>query len=459
MKEKKYNSRMTFKILLIEFILSSSGILFGYTYSVYKESKKWDLLIYPGIKIEGIDIGGKSKEESINILQTNFVNSMLKKKNIIQAQDKTFEIENSKIIDKYDINSTVSKAFRLNKDLGLFQKHSLIKTGIQKQYRLEVTYNNNSINNFTQSIEKEINKNPINAEVNIESTTGKLNINEGKEGLKVKTGELQNEIKEAIHYKSGQDSSIAVPIELIKPAVTADKLSTINSNISSFSTSYSSSSIERSHNIELAASFINGKILMPGETFSFNDNVGERTGERGFMEAPVIVNNKIESGYGGGICQVSSTLYNAILLAGMNATERTHHSLPSSYVKLGMDATVDWNNIDFKFKNTFDYPIFIEMNTKDRVLNVNIYSNSAMLKKKYTVLNNIYETVNSNTTLVNDSTLALGRNTVIQNAYKGFKVKVIRNTYENGNMTGSEIISNDFYTPVNGIIKIGNKSN
>jgi vancomycin resistance protein YoaR len=458
MKENKHNAGMTFKILLIEFILSSLGILFGYTYSVYQENKKWDLLIFPGIKIEGVDIGGKSKEESISIIQTKFIDPMLKKKNSVQALDKTFDIENSKIIDSYDINSAVSEALSFDKKMGIFHKHSLIKTGVEKQYSVDIKYNKNTINNLTQSIEKEINKNPINANISTESTGG-LIINQGKEGLKVKTQEFENEIKETMHNSSGHNSYITVPIEVIKPTITADKLAAINSRISSFNTSFAASSAERARNIELAASFINGKILMPGETFSFNDSVGERTGERGFLEAPVIVDHKVESGFGGGICQVSSTLYNAILLAGMKASERTHHTLPSSYVKLGMDATVDWNNIDFKFENTFNYPIYIEMSTINRILNVNIYSNSYMLRKKYTLTNNIYETVNSNTKIVNDSNLALGQNTVIQNSYKGFKVKVIRNTYEDGKVVSSEVISNDYYTPVNGVIKIGSKGN
>lgn len=458
MKKKKYNTRMTLKILLIEFILSSLGALFGYTYKVYEENRIWEFLIYPGIKIEGINLGGKSKDESINIIQTKFVEPILKKKSILKASDKIFEIENSKIIFNYDINSAVSKALAFDKDKGIFQKHRIIKNGVGKQYELDASYNKNTINNLFQNIEKEINKSPINANFNIDSTN-KIMLNEEKEGLKVKTNELENSIKESLHYKSNEISSIKIPTEAIKPTITADILSTINSNISSFSTSFTSSSMERSNNIEKAASFINGKILMPGEIFSFNDTVGERTSERGFLEAPVIVDNKIESGYGGGICQVSSTLYNSVLLAGMNAIERTHHTLPSSYVKLGMDATVDWNNIDFKFKNTFNYPILIEASTTNRILKVNIYSNSDLLKKKYSVINNIYETINSNNILVNDSNLELGNNEVIQNPYKGFKVKVIRNTVESGKMIKSEVISNDFYSPVNGVIKVGIKGN
>ena len=135
-------------------------------------------------------------------------------------------------------------------------------------------------------------------------------------------------------------------------------LSQINTCISSFSTSLGTSSITRISNIEVCAKAINGKILMPGEIFSFNEVVGKRTKERGYKEAPVIVNNKVESGLGGGICQVSSTLYNAVLIAGIHNIDRTHHSFPSEYVELGLDATVDWENIDFKFTNTLEYPIY-----------------------------------------------------------------------------------------------------
>lgn len=458
MKNKKCSKKMTFKILLIEFIVSSAGILFGYTCSVYNESKKWDSLIYPGINIENIDIGGKSKEESANILQTSFVDTMLKEKTVVQASDKTFKIDNSKIIIKYDINSAVNKALSFDKELGLFQRHRLIKTGVQKKFNMDVLYNNDTIKNFTQSIENGINKNPMNATINIDPS-GKFIVNQESEGLKVKTEELEKGIKDGLHNKLNLNKALKVPVEVIKPTLITDKLSTINSNISSFSTSFASSSAERAHNIELAASFINGKSLMPGETFSFNDYVGERTGERGFSEAPVIVDHKVESGFGGGICQVSSTLYNAILLAGLKATERTHHTLPSSYVKLGLDATVDWNNIDFKFKNTLDYPILIQTSTNNRTLNINIYSNSALLKKKYTVASSVYETVNSNTIMVNDSSLLLGHNSVIQNAYNGYKVKITRNTYESGTIIASEVISNDYYTPVNGVIRRGIKNN
>ncbi|MFL0266728.1 VanW family protein [Candidatus Clostridium radicumherbarum] len=459
MDEKNINIRKVVNIILLEFILSSTGILAGYGYKLYEENKKWDMLLYPGIKIEGIDVGGKSKEECLNIVQAKLSESVLREKSILKTKDKTFEIENSKIIDKFNIDAAVTEALDFTKSMDPLKKHYLIKNGVQKEYKVDVTYNKTELNNLLKTIEKEINKDPINASIIIDPTDTKITYYEGKDGIKVKTAELENNIKDSLLNNTNEDSSIKIPTAEVMPALTSDHLTNINSIISSFSTYYAESSYQRSNNIKLAASFINGKILMPGETFSFNDTVGERTKERGFLEAPVIVDNKVESGFGGGICQVSSTLYNAVLLAGMNATERTHHTLPSAYVKLGMDATVDWNNIDFKFKNTLEYPLLIDMSAKDGVLKVNLLSNSEASKKKYLLKNDIYETINSSTTLVNDSNLAIGSNKVVQNSYTGFKVKVIRSTYDDGKLVSSEVISNDYYSPVNGVIKVGAKGN
>lgn len=455
MGRKKYSARMTFKILFIEFIVSSIGILFGFTYSVYKESYKWTSLVYPGIKIEGLDIGGMSRNEAVAHLKEKFIDAEHNKKTVVQAVNKNFDVNNSSLIDKYDIESAVSQAVNYGKNIGPFQKHRLIKYGVQKQFNLDIQLNERAMREFIKNIESQSNRSPSNAYINVGSE-GTITVSKETDGYELKEAQLEEEVLKALHSSSSL-SPIKAPVEAIKPKITADRLSEINSNISSFTTNYASSSFERARNIELAASFINGKLLMPGETFSFNEIVGERTEERGFQPAPVVVDHKVESGFGGGICQVSSTLYNAVLLAGMNATERTHHTLPSAYVKLGMDATVDWNDIDFKFKNTLNYPIVIEMNTSNRNLYANIYSNSALLKRRYIVTNNIYQVINSNTNIIDDPNLSVGQNLILQNAYNGYKVKTIRSTYENGVMIGSEIISNDYYTPVNGVKKVGIK--
>lgn len=205
----------------------------------------------------------------------------------------------------------------------------------------------------------------------------------------------------------------------VKETGTKDSV-VLNTCISSFSTSLTVSTPERNNNIEICTKAINGKILMPGEAFSFNQVVGERTKEKGYMEAPAIIDNRIEPSVGGGICQATSTLYDAVLLAGIKNIERTHHSLPVSYVKPGLDATVEWGNIDFKFTNTLEYPISIEGYVQNKELYVNIYSNPNLSNKKYTIENVI-------------------------NGVNGATTEVIRKTYENGVVTNIEHISSDEY--------------
>ncbi|MGE5629106.1 MAG: VanW family protein [Solirubrobacterales bacterium] len=212
-------------------------------------------------------------------------------------------------------------------------------------------------------------------------------------------------------------TSASAPIQ-VKEAGTKDSI-ILNTCISSANTSLTNSTPERSNNIEICAKAINGKLIMPGEVFSFNQVVGERTKEKGYLEAPAIIDNRIEPSVGGGICQVTSTLYDAVLMAGIKNIDRTHHSIPVSYVKPGLDATVEWGNIDFKFTNTLEYPISIEGYVQNTELYINIYSNPNLNKKKYTIEN------------------VPGVN--------GANTEVIRKTYENGVVTNIENISSDEY--------------
>ncbi|MDP4132545.1 MAG: VanW family protein [Bacillota bacterium] len=156
-----------------------------------------------------------------------------------------------------------------------------------------------------------------------------------------------------------------IPAEIVLAKHTKEELTKalFRDSLGSFSTSYSSSNANRSSNIALAASKINGKIYMPGESFSYNGAVGKRTPEAGFLLAGAYVNGETVQEYGGGICQVSSTLYNAVLYSNLEVVKRTCHMFTVGYVPLGRDATVDWGNIDFVFRNNTDYPIKVIAHT------------------------------------------------------------------------------------------------
>ena len=160
------------------------------------------------------------------------------------------------------------------------------------------------------------------------------------------------------------------------PSRTTEDMKKINFILSEFSTSFNSKVAGRSENISLAAKAIDGTILMPGEEFSFNKVVGQTTLARGYKNAPVIVDGEFVEGVGGGVCQVSTTLFNSVLRAGMTVTSRRNHSLPVAYVPKGTDAAVA-STLDFKFKNTLNNPIYLQAFVENSKIYFRIYGSQA----------------------------------------------------------------------------------
>lgn len=454
MNRKNYRITITAKILIVELFICSAGLLLGFIWRVYSEDKKWSNLIYPGIKVSRINLEGKTLNEGRELLKLKYINPLLNKKTNILADGKTYVLDNSKLISDYNTNVIINQAFHFGKNLSPLKKIMLLRKGFPKQYNIAFTFNENYIEDSIKAIRSDIDKEPLNASVNC-NNDDIITINADSNGLKLNEVELEEDIKKKISSPNSSTINIDAPVEKTSAEITASKLSSVNAKIASYSTSFSSSFFARDHNMELATESINGKLIMPGEIFSFNQCVGERTADRGFMEAPVIVGDDVESGIGGGICQVSSTLYNAILQTGISSLERTNHSLPSSYVPLGLDATVDWNDIDYKFKNTLDYPIYIEAYIENENLYVNIYSNSSLTTKKYTITSNIYDIIQSDTKVIDTPNLQPGETSVIQKGSAGYKVRVQRYAYENGLLINSETISDDLYLPVPNVIDRG----
>jgi len=174
-------------------------------------------------------------------------------------------------------------------------------------------------------------------------------------------------------------NNLAKPINVTfsaKPAnLSTETLETLafDGVIGEFSTNFVVHEKNRSFNLNIAAKALDQKIIRPGDVFSFNDTVGPRTSERGYKEARIIINNQYVLGTGGGVCQVSSTLYNALLLADLPVEERTPHQVPVVYVPLGQDATVYYPNVDLKFKNNTESLIYIRTSVQAGILDVKIY--------------------------------------------------------------------------------------
>jgi vancomycin resistance protein YoaR len=204
-----------------------------------------------------------------------------------------------------------------------------------------------------EMIEKKVYEKPLDA-----------SIDERGNMVTERTGHKLNRIKftemfYTYYFKKGS-ASFDIPIQNIYPRVDSEMLTSLRvKRIGNYVTYFNSHNEERSHNIFLAANAINGHIIFPGETFSFNKVVGKRTIAKGYLPAPIIVKGELSEGIGGGICQVSSTLFNAVDRAGVQITERYSHSRRVPYVPPNRDATVSWYGPDFKFKNPHNQPLLI----------------------------------------------------------------------------------------------------
>lgn len=277
-------------------------------------------------------------------------------------------------------------------------------------------------------------KEPKNAEFDEE-----FNITESEKGL---TFDLE---KAEQMYDSAEDGAvISVTLEILEPEVSTEKLQNMlyGSLLASWTSSLTSNE-GRSKNIELAANEINGYIMMPGDVFSFNDVVGERTKERGFSAAPAYVGAQTVDQVGGGICQVSSSIYYCCLLANLEIVYRTNHRYTAAYVPLGMDATVSWGGPEFKFKNNTEYPIRIDIRREGNNLFCEIYgtkTDDTYIKMTYAVL----ETYNYEVKYVEDESVSPGHSRTKTSGITGYKVESYKSVYDGNDeliSRGSEAVS------------------
>ena len=224
-----------------------------------------------------------------------------------------------------------------------------------------------------------------------------------------------------------------------------------------YSTVYSESNKSRSANVVLAASKIDGTILAPNEEFSYNDTVGKRSRENGFKEAQIYENSEVVLGLGGGVCQVSSTLYSAVLYADLKVTERRAHSMTVGYVPKGQDATVSYGTIDFKFKNNTKCPIKISASANNGKVEISILGTKPEKQKTVKIINTVTETNEPEIEEVPDKNLLTGNKKVISKGKTGYRVETVRKVYEDGIEVKSEKMSGSIYKSVATKVAIGAK--
>jgi len=276
------------------------------------------------------------------------------------------------------------------------------------------------------------------------------------------------QLRAAVAQSLGGDESRAAwlsgrkPVDvpaLTRPApsrITAEHLQAITAPLADFSTSLGGSSRNRTENIRIACRAIDGKVLLPGDVFSYNEVVGPRVRSAGYTDAPVIVNGEMESGLAGGICQVSSTLYNVALLADMGIVARRRHAFPVSYIAAGRDATVVDGAIDFRFRNTLKHPVAVDAKVVENRVRFRIHGHPDD-RREVQILSSGVRSTGARVKEVPDPKLPKGKRVTEKRAKSGKSVTITRVVKKDGAEVRREVVSRDYYPPQTGIVRVGTR--
>ena len=292
---------------------------------------------------------------------------------------------------------------------------------------------------------------PVNASYRVENY--KLVIINEKIGVSMDKAEADKIIR------ASTGDVIHIPVTTKKAEVTAQDIqaSLFQEQLGTYTTRYNAGDRNRSHNIALACGSINEIVLAPGDVFSYNDIVGPRTAARGYREAHVYVGNKVEDGLGGGICQVSSTLYNTVVLSDLKIVTRTNHSLPVSYVPGGRDATVSYGSIDFKFENNPSQPIKLTASAGGGTTTISVYGKRDHPGRTISIESVCTGTIPAKLEQKQDPNLPEGKIQVEQKGSDGSYYQSYKITKENGTVVSREPLAKSTYLAVNRIEIVGTK--
>ena len=338
-------------------IVTAAAVLVGGVSLAASNSVAEGDKVVSGVKSDGKDIGGMTAAQTKNFFEQSAAQKMQPLTFAYNGQE--YQIQPQDIGWTAKVNDAVSEAESYGRGHGLLanlgEQFSCLTNG--RDVKLAAVYDEDLLNQKIDEIAAQVNTQPVNAYCNLHSN-GMIEPIPGVVGKKLNRDALAASLKDPLTNLTVPKQAIALEPEDVEPFIKTEDVANIDTVLGEYSTYYYPG--DRGDNIWIAANSISDKILRPGWEFSFNTTVGPRTYEAGYKPAGVIINGKADVDYGGGVCQVSSTLYNAVLLAGLTPTERTPHYFQSSYIGYGRDATVADGQIDFKFRNDLPHTVYLK---------------------------------------------------------------------------------------------------
>lgn len=427
------------------------------SYKHYREYLNQDV-IFPGVFIDGVHVGGMTIEEARTAMTTQGSEHANVFSVNVSIGDKTWVVDTSNVPSTRDLGNVLQQAYAIGRtnttsihisDRTPFKQrvdtiNSLQQEGIN--LTTTTTYDKQAVWAIVEDISAYVTREPIDAQIlSFDYKTRSFTFTQDQPGVTIDKNQLFTLICAELD-KGSKGVTVSVPPVITQASVTTESLSSGFMMIAAYTTDTTGDS-DRNTNIRLACEAINGTALMPGETFSFNKATGERTTAKGYRSAGAIAAGQSIEEVGGGICQVSSTLFNAVARANLEIVERSPHAWPSTYVDRGEDATVNWPNLDFKFKNNTSSPIFIITYYKDRKMSAEIWG---MTLGDGVTIDLVSETVRTipapmEINYVLNPELPFGTSETTVKARTGYVVETYKVWYKNGQEFKRELLHKSTY--------------
>lgn len=403
--------------------------------------------IYPGVQLHGLDLGGKSRIQMVSSLENMAVTFTgpakavaipLRELGIILDGERQFQIA-YQLGRKYQRLPSYLERLRMLSD----------KAVIPLQYQLDLE----TLQQQAAALENTFRAEPEIAYFQVCPDEKQAQLVSEQPGFRLSREELILRLLNTL-ARPALPLTVVAPLYEVPAEITAAYLREkgITALRSSFSTEFDYTNRNRSHNIKLAASHLDGLMIAPGEIFSLNATIGDTTPEKGYREAPVIIGRELATGIGGGLCQVSSTLYNSALLADLSIIERYNHTITVPYLPPGRDASVLYGAGDFKFRNSSGHYIMLNTVVQKGRLTCRIFG--APLNKRVEIITNELARWPPPVRYEFDPELAPGSEEIDEGS-PGFIVEVWKIVYQNGEELSRKRISEDQYSPYPTVIRRG----
>lgn len=436
---------IVFSILVVQFVEEKM-----------RETVNQDV-IYQGISIAGEDVSGLSIVEAKARMEDKRDDSVGKEILTISHEERKWDIPFSSIDAEYNIEKAVEKAWEIGREGELKERYKIVK-GLQKKGKnipFSLAYDEEKLETELENVAKVLDIEAQDSEISRKN--GSFVITQEKSGIAM---DVEKTMKKTIDVlKTKKSGTVEAIVAVTLPKYTKAENQKITDLLGSYTTDYSLNAANRNENLRIGSNNVNGKILAPGEVFSMNVELGPQTYANGYKDAGVYVNGKVEQGVGGGVCQVTSTLYNAVIFAELQIVERSPHSMTVGYVPLGRDAAVAGNYKDLKFKNNTDSPVFIEMYAGGGKVVANIFGKDTRSSSRKVEFEKVYEgTVEKPAEkITEDPELPEGERVITSKGRTGCRVTTYKKVFEGGKLVSREKFSSSSYRAAADEVTVGTK--